>query len=241
MTTRLHRPAMAIAMALFFLCGLSTVLNVILIPYLQSILRLSYTQISLIQVSFYLAYFLFSPFASYIYQQRTYLEGIRTGLLTGSLGIFMIYFAAANLIFPLILSGMFLLGAGIAVIQVTANPYTIHLGPAHSGSSRLTLAQAFTSVGTVAAPYVGSVCILSCTSSLSSILYLVIAGLWLTVCLITYAFHLPTGVDSTKKQITIQFFPVLDKFVIFGIIGIGLATGIEVTYVSGQSPRKIGD
>lgn len=230
-------------MAVFFLCGFSTVLNVILIPYLQSILDLQYTPIAFIQVSFYSAYFLFSPLAGYIFLKRTYLEGIRCGLFTGGLGALLIFAASTVSSFPLILLGIFVLGAGIAILQVTANPYTLLLGTSESASSRLTLAQSFTSVGTILAPFVGSICMLThlCTPTETShlisgsslhLLYLVLALTWAAVLVSTYFLDLPVGKETTSRSdyyYQNETNPLKERFVLFGILGIGIATGVEVT------------
>ena len=53
------------------------------------------------------------------------------------------------------------LAAGITALQVAANPYVAVLGPPETASSRLNLAQAFNSLGTTIAPYLGGVLILA--------------------------------------------------------------------------------
>src|SRR5438552_18961126 len=66
--------------------------------------------------------------------------------------------------FPLFLAALFVLAAGITVLQVSANPYVSVLGPPETASSRLNLAQAFNSLGTTIAPYLGGLFILSATA-----------------------------------------------------------------------------
>src|SRR6185369_8442916 len=65
--------------------------------------------------------------------------------------------------FPLFLGALMVLAGGMTLLQVSANPYVAVLGPARTASSRLNLTQAFNSLGTFIAPYIGSVLILSGT------------------------------------------------------------------------------
>lgn len=241
-TPKSERLALGLSMSLFFLCGFSTVLNVVLIPYLQSVLQLHYTPIAFIQVSFYLAYFVFSPLTGYIFQKRPYLDGIRCGLFIGSSGSLTIYLASVISSYPLILLGVFILGAGIAMIQVTGNPYAMAIGSKETAPSRLTLAQAFTSVGTVIAPYIGSVCLLSSLSapkvsyqigdSYLHLLYLLLAFTWLGLLIFTYKTDLPTGevAEFTRPSMDRdEIHPLKERFVLLGLLAIGLSSGIEVT------------
>jgi MFS transporter, FHS family, L-fucose permease len=83
------------------------------------------------------------------------------GLLTMGLGALLFVPAAGVPSFPLFLTALIILAAGITVLQVAANPYVTVLGPAKTASSRLNLTQAFNSLGTTVAPYFGSLFILS--------------------------------------------------------------------------------
>jgi FHS family L-fucose permease-like MFS transporter len=62
--------------------------------------------------------------------------------------------------FPVFLGALILLAAGMTTVQVAANPYVTIIGPSSTASSRLNLAQAFNSVGTFIAPFVGGMFIL---------------------------------------------------------------------------------
>lgn len=229
---------MAYAMAIFFLCGFSTVLNVILIPYLQSILSLSYTPGALIQVSFYCAYFFFSPLAGYAFEYRSLLDGIRSGTATAATGSLLIFFGSSAFSYPVILLGVFVLGAGIAIIQVTANPYMLFLGTPETASSRLTLAQALTSVGTVIAPYIGSICMLTPlttdTEPLLHILYCALALIWLGLFYISYTLDMPLVSDKTppSRQLATDENPLTSPFVLLGMLAIACCSGTDVAIAS---------
>lgn len=219
-----ERLSLSLSMTLFLLCGFSTVLNVILIPYLQSALSLHYTPVALVQVSFYLAYFLFSPLSGYLFQSRSYLEGIKAGLFIGSLGTLTLYWASVSLSFSLILLGVFILGAGIATLQVTGNPYTLITGNPETAPSRLTLAQAFTSLGTILAPYFGAVFILSLSGTHH--LYLILTIMWMATLLYTACVPLPDGKEPKEKD---PGNPLYEPFVWLGALAIACSTGMEVT------------
>ena len=219
-----ERLSLALSMTIFLLCGFSTVLNVILIPYLQNALSLRYTPVALVQVSFYLAYFLFSPLSGYLFQNRSYLEGIKAGLFVGALGTLILYWASVTLSFSLVLLGVFILGSGVATLQVIGNPYTLILGRPESAPSRLTLAQAFTSLGTLLAPYFGALFILS--GSESDHLYLILTLMWLATLFYTLFVSLPDSQEPKEKN---QGNPLYEPFVLFGLIAIAISTGMEVT------------
>src|SRR5262249_24156481 len=152
---------LAIVTALFFMWGFLTCLNDILVPHLKAIFDLSYTRVMLIQFAFFSAYFLFSlpwsRFVNRIGYQRTRVAG----LLTMSCGAFLFLPAASAVSFPLFLTALLILAAGITGLQVAANPYVDLLGKPETASSRLDLTQAFNSLGTTIAPKIGGLLILS--------------------------------------------------------------------------------
>jgi MFS transporter, FHS family, L-fucose permease len=149
--------------SLFFMWGLITSLNDILVPHLKSAFALNYTRAMLIQFCFFGAYFVMSlPWGRFV-EVRGYKQGIIVGLLIASLGCLLFYPAAGLRIYPLFLGALFVLACGITLLQVAANPYVTELGPPETASSRLTLTQAFNSLGTTLGPYLGSVFILAGT------------------------------------------------------------------------------
>ena len=83
------------------------------------------------------------------------------GLLTMSIGAVLFVPAASAPSFPLFLTALMILAAGITGLQVAANPYVIVLGKPETASSRLNLTQAFNSLGTALAPKLGGLLLLS--------------------------------------------------------------------------------
>src|ERR1700742_463494 len=153
--------AMAMVTTLFFMWGFLTCLNDILIPHLKSIFELSYAKAMLIQFAFFSAYFLFSIPWSRVVNAIGYKTTMVVGLLTMAVGAFLFVPAASVVSYPLFLTALLVLAAGITGLQVSANPYVDLLGKPETASSRLDLTQAFNSLGTTIAPKIGGLLILS--------------------------------------------------------------------------------
>ncbi len=156
-----YTPALVVLTSLFFMWGFITCLNDILIPHLKTVFSLNYTQVMLIQFTFFAAYFIVSLPSGLIVEKVGYKRGIVIGLITAGIGCLMFYPAAGMRSYPVFLSALFVLASGITLLQVSANPYVAILGPPKTASSRLTLTQAFNSLGTTIAPLFGSFLILS--------------------------------------------------------------------------------
>jgi FHS family L-fucose permease-like MFS transporter len=153
--------ALSILTTLFFMWGFITCLNDILIPHLKAVFSLNYTQVMLIQFSFFTAYAIVSLPAGMLVEKIGYKNGIVAGLVTAGMGCLMFYPAAGYQSYIVFLIALFILAAGITILQVAANPYVAILGKPETASSRLNLTQAFNSLGTTIAPLFGSLLILS--------------------------------------------------------------------------------
>lgn len=155
------RFALVALTSLFFMWGFLTCLNDILIPYLKNMFELNYTQAMLVQFCFFGAYFIVSIPAGSLVGKIGYQKGIITGLVIACMGCLLFYPSASYGSYNMFLFAFFILASGITILQVSANPYVSVLGPAKTASSRLTLTQAFNSLGTTVAPFFGSWLILS--------------------------------------------------------------------------------
>ena len=134
--------------SLFFMWGFMTSLNDILIPHLRNAFSLSYTQAMLVQFCFFGAYFVVSLPAGKLLDRIGYQKGIVVGLVLAGLGCWIFWPAASALMYPIFLGALFILAAGITILQVSANPYVSAMGPADTASSRLITTQALNSAGT---------------------------------------------------------------------------------------------
>jgi len=156
-----YRFALTSLTTLFFMWGFITCLNDILIPHLKGVFDLSYSQAMLIQFCFFSAYFLVSLPSGILVKKLGYQKGIVLGLVIAALGCLSFYPAASMHSYPLFLLALFILASGITLLQVSANPYVSMLGSARTASSRLTMTQAFNSLGTTIAPFFGAMLILN--------------------------------------------------------------------------------
>ncbi len=152
--------AMSVATALFFMVGFLTCLNDIVSPHLKSIFALDYAQTQSIPFFFFSSYFVFSYPAGKIVERFGYKKSMVVGLFVMALGALGFLPAAHLATFALFLAALVILAAGMTVVQVAINPYVTVIGPAATASSRLNLAQAFNSVGTFIAPFIGTYLIL---------------------------------------------------------------------------------
>ncbi|WP_085810986.1 sugar MFS transporter [Sphingomonas sp. TZW2008] len=154
--------------ALFFIFGGITSLNDIVMPKLQELFTLSHAQANLVNSAFFLAYLLFSLPAAGIVRRMGYMRTASIGLVTMTAGCLLFIPAANSATFGMFLGALFVLGAGITIVQVVANPLISLLGPPATASSRLTFAQAFNSLGTTIFPRVGSTLILGGLAGVSA-------------------------------------------------------------------------
>ena len=153
--------AMAMVTTLFFMWGFLTSLNDVLVPHLKSIFELNYTRVMLINFAFFGAYFVFAIPSGKLIEKIGYKRTMVAGLVIMAVGA-VLFVPAANVpSFELFLAALIVLATGVTALQVAANPYVTVLGPPRTASSRLNLTQAFNSLGTTVAPYVGGMLILA--------------------------------------------------------------------------------
>jgi FHS family L-fucose permease-like MFS transporter len=151
---------LSVLTTLFFMWGFLTCLNDIIIPHLKGVFELNYAQAMMIQLAFFAAYFFVSLPSGAVVKWVGYKAGIIIGLLVAACGCLLFYPAAGARSYAMFLGALFVLASGITLLQVAANPFVAVLGKPETASSRLTLTQAFNSLGTTIAPMLGSILIL---------------------------------------------------------------------------------
>jgi len=159
-----NRFAFVIVTSLFFMWGFISCMNDLLIPKFKADFNLNQTQANLVQFAFFGAYFLVSLSYFLISASKGdpinkigYKNGLVLGLLVAGIGCFLFYPAAETKQYPLFLGALIVLGAGITIIQIAANPYVTILGPEETAPSRLNLSQGLNSLGYVITPLVGGI------------------------------------------------------------------------------------
>ena len=153
---------------LFFIFGFITNLNMALVPHLRTIFELPYAWAMLAESAFFLAYFVFSSPTSKLIEMIGYKRTMVVSLFIQVLGCLMFIPAAKLVSFPLFLTAVFVVGAGVTALQTAANPYVAILGPEHSAPVRLTLAQALNSLGGAIAPLIAGHFILTDPAKLAT-------------------------------------------------------------------------
>jgi len=224
---------LVILTSLFFMWGFLTVLNDILIPFLKNVFDLTYTQAILIQFCFFMAYFVCSLPAGAVVKKVGYQRGIVLGLLIAAAGCLLFLPAASYESYPLFLGALFVLASGITLLQVSANPYVTLLGPSETASRRLTLTQAFNSLGTVVGPLVGGALILSAVASAGGGADAVrVPYAWLAAALIALAIlfmFLKLPVIEDEEEVNDSRSIMGYKHLVLGAVAIFLYVGAEVS------------
>ncbi|HAI70976.1 MAG TPA: glucose/galactose MFS transporter [Alteromonas australica] len=218
--------------------GFITCLNDILIPYLKGAFSLNYTQAMLIQFCFFSAYFIVSLPAGMVVSRIGYQKGIVLGLGIACAGCLLFYPAASMGVYAIFLIALFVLAAGITILQVSANPYVTALGDPKTASSRLTMTQAFNSLGTTVAPFFGSYLIFgasgehnSATASASDVQipYLILATALLLLALIFLYLKLPKLNHTNANTKVFSGGAWQHRHLVLGALGIFMYVGAEVS------------
>ena len=139
---------------LFGIFGFLTNLNSNLSPKLEDIFNLDHAWSNTVATAWFLAYLFFSVPSAKVIEAVGYKRTMVISLFVMVLGALLFVPAAHFISFPIFLTASFVLATGVCGLQTSANPYVSILGPEHSAPARLTLAQAFNSLGTALAPLV---------------------------------------------------------------------------------------
>ena len=233
----------------FFFWGFVAASNDILIPVFRQAFDLTQSQSQLVSLAFYIAY----TVGSLIYMGISvllkkdvintigYKNGLALGLVISAFGT-LLFYPAANLgSFPLMLSGLFIVGLGFSLQQTVANPLAIAMGPITTGSQRLTLAGGINNFGTTIGPLIVSFAIFGASTSTTTnisiesvkIPYLVLGAAFLVVGLFLKFSSIPDKpalVESTEDGLkgSALKYPQL----VLGMIAIFVYVGVEVSTAS---------
>lgn len=124
---------------LFAVFGFVTWLNGILIPFLKKACELTDLQAYYVATAFYIAYFVMALPSSWILGKLGTKRGMTAGLLVMAVGALIFIPAADARSYNMFLGGLFVLGAGLALLQTAANPYVSVIGPIESAAQRISI------------------------------------------------------------------------------------------------------
>jgi len=237
----------------FFFWGFIAASNDILIPVFQKAFSLQPWQSQLVSFAFYIAY----TVGSIIYivvsaiskkdivERLGYKNSLALGLIISALGTLLFYPAAETGSFPLMLSGLFIVGLGFSLQQTVANPLAIALGPISTGSQRLTLAGGINNFGTTIGPLLVSFAIFGSASAPSTTVdinsvkapYLILGAAFVIVAVLLKFSSLPNHPEIEEEVVVSDFVPVKKSALeypqlLMGMLAIFLYVGVEVSTAS---------
>jgi len=125
--------------ALFFIFGFVTWLNGILIPYLKIACELSDFQAMLVTTFFYIPYFVMGLPSAALLKRTGFHKGMAVGLWVMALGTLLFVPAAMTRTYGLFLTGLFIMGTGLTILQTAVNPYITIIGPRESAAQRISI------------------------------------------------------------------------------------------------------
>lgn len=151
-SARLLYPGMGVLFACLIVCftswGIAADLTTPMVAGFKRIFDMSTFQASLVQLAYYGAYFLLAIPAAFLNQRFGYKVGLLTGLGLAAIGAYAFYPASKIMTYEAFLGALFAIAAGCSILETSANPYVISMGPEESATRRLNLAQAFNPLGT---------------------------------------------------------------------------------------------
>src|SRR5512133_865674 len=123
----------------FFIFGFVTWLNSILIPFLKTACELNDFQAYFVTFAFYVAYFVMAIPMTPILKKTGFKNGMSVGLWIMAAGCLVFIPAALSRTFGLFLTGLFIMGTGLTLLQTASNPYITIIGPRESAAKRISI------------------------------------------------------------------------------------------------------
>lgn len=194
---------MALMVSLYFGIGFITALNDILVPHFKDLFHLTNVRALLVQFCFFGAYFVMSLPSGWIVGRIGYKRGIVVALAVMGIGLLLFLPASVIIYYPLFLFALFVVGSGLALLQVAINPYVGALGTPETASSRLNLCGGLNSFATTIAPKIGAAFIFIAAGASAAQLahsvrlpYLILAMFAFAMAVLTAFVHLPDLLES---------------------------------------------
>jgi glucose/galactose transporter len=150
---------------LFFIFGLTTWINAILIPYFKISCELNNVQSLLVAFAFYIAYFVMAVPAAHLLEKVGFKKGIMIGFWIMALGALIFVPAALTRTYGIFLLGLFSIGTGLAVLQPAANTYITMIGSKERAAQRMSIMGVCNKTAGVIAPLLLAAVILKPTDT----------------------------------------------------------------------------
>jgi FHS family L-fucose permease-like MFS transporter len=241
---------------LFFIFGFVTWLNATLIPYLRIACELTAFESFWVTFAFYISYFVMALPSSFVLKKTGFKNGMSIGLITMAIGALVFIPAALTRTYELFLTGLFIQGTGLAILQTASNPYVTILGPIESAAKRISILGVANKFAGILSPIILGAILLEGADELTEQLlgmdaitkagmlddlaakvinpYIVMAGVLVLLAGLVRFSSLPDiegedGQDeaAADSRTSIWQFPYL----LFGVISIFVYVGVEVIAV----------
>jgi MFS transporter, FHS family, L-fucose permease len=246
-TKRNYTIPLMLMVSLYFAIGFITALNDILVQHFKDLFNLSNKGALLVQFCFFTAYFVMSLPSGWIISRIGYKKGIVVALAVMGLGLVLFLPASIIIFYPLFLFALFVVGSGLALLQVAINPYVGALGRPETAASRINLAGFFNSSATTIAPKLGAIFIFIAAGATTVQLarsvrtpYLILAVCTFAMATLVAFVHLPDvierNVDSSRSDGSAWRFNHLrlGALAIFFYVGAEVAIGSILISFLGQ-------
>ncbi|MEY4538906.1 MAG: hypothetical protein RLZZ306_663 [Bacteroidota bacterium] len=241
---------------IFFVFGFIIWLNGVLIPYFQICLELDNFQASLVIFAANIAYFVMALPSAWVLKKTKYKKGMILGLLIMTIGTLMFIPAAYTRTYSIFLSGLFVTGTGLTLLQAAVNPYIAILGPIESTAQRVGfLGLANKTAGIFSITILGSIFLLNADEIIARVKtlnaidkaaildeyalkivnpYIAITAILLIMALIIHLSKLPE-IDDSKTEIAGEFIEIKPRenifqypYLVLGVVTMFFASTCEV-------------
>ena len=152
---------------LFFVFGFVTWLNGSLIPFLQIACELTQFQAYFVTLAFYISYTVMALPVSMVLRRTGYKNGLALGLLVMAVGALIFIPAAEFRMYSVFLTGLFVLGTGLTLLQTAANPYIVLIGPEETAAVRISIMGLLNKSAGIVAPIVFTALVLGDVANFS--------------------------------------------------------------------------
>ena len=239
---------------LFFIFGFITWANGTLITYLKIACELNDTQSYFVASAFFAAYFIMAIPSSYILKITGFKKGMSLGLLVMAIGAALFIPAAQTRTYTLFLTGLFIIGTGLALLQTASNPFVTILGPIESAAQRISIMGICNKIAGILAIYVlGGIALKNADEIKANLLvltgndkealldnlanrvvmpYIVIASALLILAVVIYFINMPEPpeeVEDQNKEHKDERTSVLQfPYLLLGAFAIFFYVGVEV-------------
>lgn len=189
--------------SLFFLWGAAHSILDVLNKHFQLVIPgMNHAHSSMVQVMFYLGYFVMAIPAGLIIDRRGYRIGVVIGLILYGIGALLFWPGAQIMSFEFFLGSLFVIACGLVFLETAANPYVTELGDVETAASRLNLAQSLNGLGCICGPLLGGLLLFSNGGSERIALpYIVMGIMALLVALVFTRVKLPE-IKTTNTEHT---------------------------------------